>query len=78
SRISLLSAASFEQRFRQPPSFGNRSEPLLAGFALGSDNVNRAREFAERAGYRVQDTVEDGFFVHLPEEGVLIEWSSEL
>lgn len=77
SRISLLSAASFEQRFRQAPRFGTRREPLLAGFGLASDNLNRAREFAERAGHRVWETVEGGFFVHLPDEGVMIEWSSE-
>jgi catechol 2,3-dioxygenase-like lactoylglutathione lyase family enzyme len=76
SRIALVAAGAFEKRFGVAARFGKRRAPLLAGFVLASDNVDRARQFAETAGCAVRDTA-TGFVAHLPDEGVLIEWSPD-
>lgn len=77
SRIALLSEAAFESRFGVAARFGQRRTPLLAGFALASSDLSRARQFARTAGCGIRDTASGGFVAHLPEEGVLIEWSPE-
>lgn len=76
ARITLLSEASFERRFGVPGRRSGRRLPMLAAFVLASVDLKRAREFAERSGYHVQGTASGGFAAHLPDEGVVIEWST--
>ena len=73
--IALLSEAAFERRFGVCGRRSHRHLPVLAGFGLVTDDLERARRFAENSGYPVRGTASGGYAAYLPDEGVVIEWS---
>jgi catechol 2,3-dioxygenase-like lactoylglutathione lyase family enzyme len=74
SRVTFLSPDAFLRRFGPEANFRLGTLPTLAAFVLTSSDVSRARQFAQTAGWRVLDTDSGRFVVHVPSEGVLIEW----
>ncbi|HVW71063.1 MAG TPA: VOC family protein [Steroidobacteraceae bacterium] len=75
SRVTFLSPAAFLRRFGSDAGFRIGKRPVLAAVVLGSTDMARARRFGSDAGFRVRDTSSGGFAVHVPPEGVVIEWT---
>jgi catechol 2,3-dioxygenase-like lactoylglutathione lyase family enzyme len=74
-RITFLSPEAFLRRFGSEAGFRIGARPALAAFVVTTSDVRGARQFAQTAGWRVHETASGGFAVHLPPEGVVIEWS---
>lgn len=74
-RITFLSSDAFLRRFGSEAGYRLGRLPALAAFVVASPDPGRARQFAEEAGWLVRGTSSGGFVVHVPPEGVVIEWS---
>jgi hypothetical protein len=74
-RITFLSPDAFLRRFGSEAGFRIGARPTLAAFVVTTSDAQRSRQFAQTAGWRVHETSSGGFAVHLPPEGVVIEWS---
>jgi len=74
-RVSFLSAAAFTRRFRVDAAVRGCAPPMLAGFALRVDDIERAHRSVQLAGWPVRAAEGGGFIIHVPEEGVVIEWT---
>jgi hypothetical protein len=74
-RITFLSPGAFLRRFGSEAGFRIGARPTLAAFVVTTSDVGGARQFAQTAGWRVHETGSGRFAVHLPPEGVVIEWS---
>ena len=73
-RVSFLSKESLRARFGEGADFRNSAPPRLAGFALETADLERARGLAVESGFGVRDSEHGGFVTHVPDEGVFIEW----
>jgi len=74
-RVSLFSPAALTERFGAGADVRRGPRPMLAGLALLTSDVERARRCAHEAGCSLRTTSEGGFSAYVPDEGVLIEWA---
>lgn len=74
-RVTFLSPHAFRQRFGSEASFRLGDLPRLAALGLASTDPSRAQQLAQAAGWRARSTGAGGFIVHVPADGVVIEWS---
>lgn len=74
-RVSFLSDAAFMRRFGVDAAFRRCPRPMLAGFALRVDDIETAHRSVQLAGWPIRAAEGGGFITHVPEEGVVIEWT---